>query len=81
MAHVRRTDNGRWEVRYRAGDGRERARRFRTRKAARDHLARISIDQHQGTWIDPARGWITLRRVGRAVVDHRGRAPTVEPRP
>lgn len=59
MAHVRRTDNGRWEVRYRAGDGRERARRFRTRRAARDHLAWISIDQHQSTRIDPARGRIT----------------------
>ena len=59
VAHVRKLDNGRWEARYRAPDGRERARRFSTKRAANDHLAQVRTDLHRGTWVDPSAGRIT----------------------
>ncbi|MCU1497710.1 MAG: Site-specific recombinase XerD [Acidimicrobiales bacterium] len=59
MAHVRRTPNGTWEARYRATDGRERSKRFPTKRAARNYLDRVGNDRQLGTWTDPAGGRIT----------------------
>lgn len=66
MAHVRRTPNGTWEARYRAADGKERSRRFPTKRAARDHLDRVGHDRQVGTWTDPFSGKLTYAEwVGR----------------
>jgi integrase len=53
MSHVRRLPNGRFEARYRAPDGRERSRRFATRRDAQTFLANILIERQLGAWRDP----------------------------
>ena len=53
MGHVRRVDSGRWEARYRGPDGRERSRRFSTRRDAQAFLERTGADQQRGEWRDP----------------------------
>ena len=59
MAHIdkRKTSKGEWryEVRYRASDGKERTRTFRTRKQADDYLTTVRSDLLRGTWVDPRR--------------------------
>ena len=59
MAHIekRKTSKGEWryEVRYRAPDGKERTRTFRTRKLAEDHVTTVRADLQRGTWVDPRR--------------------------
>jgi integrase len=60
MGHVRRTDNGRWEARYRSPGGQERAKRFATKREADAFLARTSADRQRGEWVDPAGGRVRL---------------------
>ncbi len=60
MAHIRKLANGRFEARYRAADGRERARRFATKRQAQAHLEQIGVDRRAGTWRDPRAGRMLL---------------------
>jgi integrase len=60
VAHVRKLPNGRFEARYRASDGRERSRRFPTRREARAYLDQVGVDRRGGTWHDPRAGRIPL---------------------
>ena len=60
MAHIRKLPNGRFEARYRAPDGRERSRRFTTKREAQAHLDQIGVDRRTGSWTDPRAGRITL---------------------
>ncbi|MBW8825255.1 MAG: tyrosine-type recombinase/integrase [Acidobacteria bacterium] len=61
MGHVRRVESGRWEARYRAPDGRERSRRFGTKREAQWFLSRTEADRQRGEWLDPAGGRMPLR--------------------
>jgi integrase len=60
VAHIRKLPNGRYEARYRASDGRERSRRFPTRREARAYLDQVGVDRRGGTWHDPRAGRIPL---------------------
>lgn len=63
MGHVRRTESGRWQARYRDPSGRERARNF-TRKVDADRfLIGIESDKLRGQWIDPEAARIRLSEV------------------
>ncbi len=53
MGHLRKVDSGRWEARYRGPDGKERSRRFPTRREAQAFLERTGADQQRGEWRDP----------------------------
>lgn len=61
MAHIRKTDSGRFEVRYRAPDGQERSRRFATRRDAQAFIDRVGVDRQNGTWRDPRASRLLLR--------------------
>ena len=54
MAHIRRTPQGRWQVRYRDPSGKERARNFPRRTDAEKFLVTIEADKLRGTWTDRA---------------------------
>ncbi|MGE3621597.1 MAG: tyrosine-type recombinase/integrase [Acidimicrobiia bacterium] len=56
MGHIRKLPNGRFETRYRAPDGKERSKRFATRRDARAHLDQVGVDRRVGTWHDPRAG-------------------------
>jgi integrase len=60
VAHVRKLPNGRFEARYRAPDGRERSRRFPTKREAQAHLDQVGVDRRAGVWRDPRAGRIQL---------------------
>ncbi len=60
MSHVRRFANGSWEARYRAPDGRERSRRFATRREAQEYLQRVGTERQRGEWRDPSHGRVLL---------------------
>lgn len=60
MGHVRRTESGRWQARYRDPRGRERARNFKRKIDADRFLIGIESDKLRGQWIDPAAGRIRL---------------------
>lgn len=60
MAHVRRTGAGTWQARYRAPDGRERARNFARKADAEAFLATIETDKLRGQWTDPRLARITF---------------------
>src|SRR4051794_11281969 len=61
----RKTTNGenRWEVRYRAPDGRERSRTFRTRRDAEKYASTAEADKARGSWIDPRDAALTFGEV------------------
>jgi hypothetical protein len=48
LAHVRKTAAGTWQARYRAPNGRERARNFRRKVEAEAFLATIEADKLRG---------------------------------
>jgi integrase len=60
VAHLRKLPNGRFEARYRAPDGRERSRRFPTKREAQAHLDQVGVDRRAGTWRDPRAGRVPL---------------------
>lgn len=60
MGHVRRTDSGRWQARYRDPTGRERARNFTRKADAERFLVQIESDKLRGQWVDPEAGRIKL---------------------
>ena len=60
MAHIRKLPNGRFEARYRAPDGRERCRRFTTKREAQAYLDQTGVDRRDGAWRDPRAGRISF---------------------
>ncbi len=63
MGHIRRTESGRWQARYRDPSGRERARNF-TRKVDADRfLIGVESEKLRGQWIDPEAARIRLSEV------------------
>ncbi len=62
MAHIqrRRQYDSPWRVRYEGPDGRERSKSFAKRVDAERFLAAVQVDLAQGSWVDPARGRITV---------------------
>lgn len=60
MAYIGKLPKGRFEARYRASDGRERSRRFPTKREARAYLDQVGVDRRAGTWHDPRAGRIPL---------------------
>lgn len=61
MAHVKKLPSKRWQARFRAPDGRERARNFDRKADAERWLARQVADRDRGAWIDPSAGRVTFR--------------------
>ncbi|MFQ5968490.1 MAG: tyrosine-type recombinase/integrase [Acidimicrobiia bacterium] len=53
MGHIRKSQTGSWQARYRAPDGRERARNFPRKADAEAFLATVEADKLRGDWIDP----------------------------
>lgn len=60
MAHIRRTDAGGWQVRYRDPGGRERARNFRRKADAERFSVTVETDKIRGMWADPRLARITV---------------------
>jgi integrase len=62
MATIKRRSDrgGRWEVRYRDPDGRQRARLFDRKVDAERFAATTAADIARGAWIDPAAGRVTF---------------------
>jgi integrase len=60
MAHIRRTDAGAWQVRYRDPAGRERARNFKRKTDAERFSVTVETDKIRGMWADPRLAKITL---------------------
>ena len=77
MSHVRTMAGGRFEARYRTADGRERSKRFGTRREARAFLDQVGIDQRLGDWRDPSGGASRSVRVGSGVAGDERRTATV----
>jgi len=74
MASIKKRPNGRWRVRYRGPDGRERAKDFPRRVDAERFLHLTEADKTRGAWIDPALGRTTFEsyaRTWRAAQVHR----------
>ena len=63
MGHVRRTESGRWQARYRDPSGRERARNFTRKVDANRFLIGVESDKLRGQWIDPEAARIRLSEV------------------
>ena len=60
MGHIRKTQAGSWQARYRTPDGRERARNFSRKTDAEALLATVGADKLRGEWIDPRLARITF---------------------
>lgn len=60
---VGRTGRVRWQVRYYAPDGRERAKTFDRRVDAVAYEQEVSTQKRQGDWVDPRRGNVRLETV------------------
>lgn len=59
---VTRSGDVRYEVRYRAADGKERSRTFRTKKEAERHERAQKTAMERGLWVDPQKGRVTLQQ-------------------
>jgi integrase len=60
LAHVRKTSSGRFEARYRGPDGKERAKRFLTKREAQAFLDHLGTERRAGRWRDPRAGRVLL---------------------
>lgn len=56
MAHIRKIPNGRFEARYRGPDGKERAKRFGSKRDAQVFLDQLGVDREAGRCRDPRAG-------------------------
>jgi hypothetical protein len=56
VAHIQRRGQGRWRVRYRDPEGRERSLSFNRRADAQRWLAANETARAKGDWVDPALG-------------------------
>jgi integrase len=77
----RKTRSGetRWEVRYRAPDGRERSKTFPTRKKAETYAAIAEADKARGAWIDPRDANLTFGEIAqRWLASNPAKRPTTQ---
>ena len=82
VSHVeKRVQAGRvtYRARWRDPSGRERKRSFDRKTDAQRFLVGVEDSKLRGAYVDPARRQGRLRRVGRAVVRHHGRAAAGDP--
>lgn len=56
MASIEKQPNGRYKVRYRTPDGKDRAKRFDKKGNAQDFAASVRIDRKRGQFVDPQGG-------------------------
>lgn len=77
----RRDCVGTWQARYRDADGKQKARNFDTKKRADGFLDEVRTNVRKGTYLDPARGNITLATWwGEWWPSHKKGRPTTEAR-
>ena len=63
MASIRRhPKSGRWQVRYRDPDGRQRSRTFARKVDARKYVSTVAADVLRGEFVDPVAGRTTCHR-------------------
>jgi integrase len=60
VATVRRKPSGKYEVRYRDPDGRQRGQTFRTRTDAKRYAAQVETDLNRADWLDPVANTTTF---------------------
>ena len=61
MAHIRKhPKSGRWQVRYREADGRERSKTFNRKPDAQRFAATVTADIARGEYLDPTAGKTTV---------------------
>jgi integrase len=60
VADIDKLPSGRWQARWRDGDGRQRKASFRTKAEAVQHLADVRHDRARGLYIDPRSGQTTV---------------------
>jgi integrase len=60
MASIHKQPNGRWKVRYRTPDGKDRAKRFALKVDAQRFANGIETDKARGIFVDPRAGRITF---------------------
>ncbi|WP_433793057.1 tyrosine-type recombinase/integrase [Actinoplanes sp. CA-252034] len=56
MGHVISTPSGNWRANWRDPSGKQKAKTFKTKKAANAHLAEVESSKHRGTYVDPDAG-------------------------
>lgn len=56
MASIEKQSNGRYKVRYRTPDGKDRAQRFDKKREALDFAASVRVDKKRGLFVDPRDG-------------------------
>lgn len=56
MGHILTTPAGSYRANWRDPTGRQRAKTFATKRAARDYLARVESEKAQGSYVDPRAG-------------------------
>jgi integrase len=56
MAHIRKRAGGTWQVGWREPDGSQRAKTFKTKKAASAYAAELESSLHRGLYVDPHAG-------------------------
>lgn len=57
---IKKRPNGRWRVRYRDATGKEHAKHFKRKQDAQNYLDGITTSFQTGTYVDPARGKLTV---------------------
>ena len=78
MAHIRKhPKSGRWQVRYREADGRERSKTFNRKPDAQRFAATVTADIARGEYLDPTAGkttvaeyaarWLAMRNASRDI--------------
>src|SRR5262245_10214275 len=63
----------RYDVEYRAPDGRSRSKTFKRRKDAETFLRSVETEVADGSWIDPNAGKVTLARYSKSWLASRGK--------
>jgi len=71
MASIEKQPNGRYKVRYRTPDGKDRAKRFDKKGEAQDFAASVRIDRKRGQFVDPQGGRRRFDEYAREVMDSR----------
>lgn len=71
------TAGARYDVRFRAPDGKERSRTFRTKKEAEEFERSQRTDLARGVWIDPRAGQLKLGEFGPKWLEQRYKARTI----
>lgn len=69
MASIENREPGRWKVRYRSPDGRQRSKTFARKADATRFATTVEADVIRGQWTDPAEGRRSFGEVARAWQD------------